>query len=41
MHTATWVVEATKAFPKNGIHVRDGGGTVISRDLPAGVNRMT
>src|ERR1700743_1586497 len=29
MHTAKWVVEATKAFPKNGIHVRDGGGTVI------------
>jgi thiamine pyrophosphate-dependent acetolactate synthase large subunit-like protein len=29
MHTASWVVEATKAFPKNGIHVRDGGGTVI------------
>jgi acetolactate synthase-1/2/3 large subunit len=29
MHTARWVVEATKAFPKNGIHVRDGGGTVI------------
>ncbi len=29
MHTARWVVEATKAFPANGIHVRDGGGTVI------------
>jgi thiamine pyrophosphate-dependent acetolactate synthase large subunit-like protein len=29
MHTASWVVEATKAFPKNGIHARDGGGTVI------------
>jgi thiamine pyrophosphate-dependent acetolactate synthase large subunit-like protein len=29
MHTARWVVESTKAFPKNGIHVRDGGGTVI------------
>lgn len=29
MHTARWVVEATKAFPQNGIHVRDGGGTVI------------
>ena len=29
MHTARWVVEATKAFPENGIHVRDGGGTVI------------
>lgn len=29
MHTARWVVEATKAFPENGIHVRDGGCTVI------------
>ncbi len=29
VHTASWVVEATKAFPQNGIHVRDGGGTVI------------
>lgn len=29
MHTARWVVEATRAFPKNGIHVRDGGCTVI------------
>jgi acetolactate synthase I/II/III large subunit len=29
MHTARWLVEATKAFPENGIHVRDGGGTVI------------
>jgi acetolactate synthase I/II/III large subunit len=29
MHTARWVVEATKAFPENGIHARDGGGTVI------------
>jgi acetolactate synthase-1/2/3 large subunit len=29
VHTASWVVEATKAFPENGIHVRDGGGTVI------------
>ncbi|MFT5481843.1 MAG: acetolactate synthase-1/2/3 large subunit [Halieaceae bacterium] len=29
MHTARWVVESTKAFPKNGIHVRDGGCTVI------------
>jgi acetolactate synthase-1/2/3 large subunit len=29
MHTARWVVEATKAFPKNGIMVRDGGATVI------------
>jgi thiamine pyrophosphate-dependent acetolactate synthase large subunit-like protein len=29
MHTARWVVESTKAMPKNAIHVRDGGGTVI------------
>lgn len=29
MHTARWVTEATKAFPENGIHVRDGGGSVI------------
>jgi thiamine pyrophosphate-dependent acetolactate synthase large subunit-like protein len=29
MHTARWVVEATKAMPKNAIHARDGGGTVI------------
>jgi thiamine pyrophosphate-dependent acetolactate synthase large subunit-like protein len=29
MHTARWVVEATQAFPKNGIMVRDGGATVI------------
>jgi len=29
MHTARWVVEATKAFPKDGIMVRDGGATVI------------
>jgi acetolactate synthase-1/2/3 large subunit len=29
MHTARWVVEATKAFPADGIHVRDGGGSVI------------
>lgn len=29
VHTASWVVEATKAFPENGIHVRDGGGSVI------------
>jgi len=29
MHTARWVVEATKAFPKEGIMVRDGGATVI------------
>ncbi len=29
MHTARWVVEATQAFPKNGIMGRDGGATVI------------
>jgi acetolactate synthase-1/2/3 large subunit len=29
LHTARFVVEATKAFPKNGIMVRDGGATVI------------
>lgn len=29
VHTGQWVVEATKAFPENGIHVRDGGCTVI------------
>jgi thiamine pyrophosphate-dependent acetolactate synthase large subunit-like protein len=29
MHTARFVVEATKAFPPNGIMVRDGGATVI------------
>ncbi len=29
MHTARFVVEATKAFPKNGILARDGGATVI------------
>ena len=29
MHTARWVVEATKAFPQDGILVRDGGATVI------------
>ena len=29
MHTARWVVEATKAMPKDAIHARDGGGTVI------------
>ena len=29
VHTARFVVEATKAFPKNGIMVRDGGATVI------------
>jgi len=29
VHTARFVVEATRAFPKNGIMVRDGGATVI------------
>ena len=29
MHTARFVVEATKAFPEDGIMVRDGGATVI------------
>jgi len=29
IHTGRFVVEATKAFPKNGILVRDGGATVI------------
>lgn len=29
VHTATFVVEATKAFPQDGIMVRDGGATVI------------
>ena len=29
IHTARFVVEATKAFPKNGIMVRDGGATVV------------
>jgi thiamine pyrophosphate-dependent acetolactate synthase large subunit-like protein len=29
IHTARFVVEATKAFPKDGILVRDGGATVI------------
>jgi acetolactate synthase I/II/III large subunit len=29
MHTARFVVEATRAFPTNGIIVRDGGATVI------------
>jgi acetolactate synthase I/II/III large subunit len=29
IHTARFVVEATKAFPKNGILTRDGGATVI------------
>lgn len=29
VHTAAFVVEATKAFPKDGIMIRDGGATVI------------
>lgn len=29
IHTARFMVEATKAFPKDGIMVRDGGATVI------------
>ncbi len=29
MHTAQFVSEATKAFPKDGIMIRDGGATVI------------
>lgn len=29
MNTARFVVEATKAFPKDGILIRDGGATVI------------
>jgi thiamine pyrophosphate-dependent acetolactate synthase large subunit-like protein len=29
IHTARFVTEATKAFPKDGIMVRDGGATVI------------
>ena len=29
IHTARWVVEATQAFPKDGIMIRDGGATVI------------
>lgn len=29
MHTAQFVTEATKAFPKDGILIRDGGATVI------------
>jgi thiamine pyrophosphate-dependent acetolactate synthase large subunit-like protein len=29
VHTARFVVEATKAFPKDGIMVRDGGATVV------------
>jgi thiamine pyrophosphate-dependent acetolactate synthase large subunit-like protein len=29
IHTARFVVEATEAFPKDGIMIRDGGATVI------------
>jgi acetolactate synthase I/II/III large subunit len=29
MNTACFIVEATKAFPKDGIMIRDGGATVI------------
>jgi len=29
VHTGQWVIEATKAMPKDAIHVRDGGCTVI------------
>jgi thiamine pyrophosphate-dependent acetolactate synthase large subunit-like protein len=29
MHTAQFVTEATKAFPRDGILIRDGGATVI------------
>ena len=29
MHTSRFVVEASKAFPKDGILIRDGGATVI------------
>ena len=29
VHTGKWVIEATKAMPKNAIHARDGGCTVI------------
>jgi len=29
VHTAQWVVESTGAMPKNAIHARDGGGTVV------------
>jgi len=29
MHTSRFVVEATKAFPQDGILIRDGGATVI------------
>jgi acetolactate synthase-1/2/3 large subunit len=29
IHTSRFVVEATKAFPKDGIMIRDGGATVI------------
>jgi acetolactate synthase I/II/III large subunit len=29
MHTSQFVTEATKAFPKDGIMIRDGGATVV------------
>lgn len=29
VHTSRFIVEATKAFPKDGIMIRDGGATVI------------
>ena len=29
VHTSRFIVEATKAFPKNGIMIRDGGASVI------------
>ncbi len=29
VHTGQWVIESTKAMPKDAIHVRDGGCTVI------------
>lgn len=29
VHTGQWVIEATKAMPRNAIHARDGGCTVI------------
>src|SRR3546814_13211515 len=32
VHTAQWVIEATKAMPKNAIHARAGGRTVLRSD---------
>ena len=29
IHTSRYIVEATKAFPKDGIMIRDGGATVV------------